>query len=67
MGVICFMKKIDAAGKVTLPKDAMKMLGWKRGMRLEIFFSTAETDRIVLRKYNPEVNLFGERVKKEEC
>lgn len=64
MGVISFIRKIGNSGQITLPKKIMEMYGWQKGMSVEIFFSTVEMDRIILKKHQPGKNLFGMQLKK---
>ncbi len=66
MGVVSFIQKIGDSGQIVLPKEIMEMHGWQDGMSVEIFSSTDETDRIILKKHYPGENLFGERIKNED-
>ena len=51
-------RQLDAVGRITLPKELRKSLGFKDRELLEIY---TEDDKIILKKYAPTDIFTGER------
>lgn len=47
------VRRLDDLGRWTIPKEIRRVLGWKAGDPLELYFNR-KNKTIVLKKYEPE-------------
>lgn len=47
------VRRLDDLGRLVIPKEIRRMLGWKEGNPLELYFDR-ENKAIVLKKYEVE-------------